>query len=84
MRGVGFRCSLGPVWLWHGPAAVALIQSLNWEPPYPVGMALKKTLSIFLRLVSKVNRYKNKQMRPNQTYKLLYSEENYKQNKKTT
>ena len=30
------------------------------------------------------NKSKNKQMGPNQTYKLLYSKGNHKQNKKTT
>ena len=43
--GVGHRRSLDPVllwlWLWHRPAAAALIQPLAWEPPYAVGVALK-------------------------------------------
>jgi len=30
------------LWLWSGPADIALIQSLAWELPYAVGMALKK------------------------------------------
>ena len=30
------------LWLWHRLAAVALIQSLAWEPPYAVGVALKR------------------------------------------
>ena len=30
------------VWLWHRPAAAALIRPLAWEPPYAVGVALKK------------------------------------------
>ena len=29
------------LWLWDRPAAVALIQSLVWELPYAVGVALK-------------------------------------------
>ena len=39
----------------------------------------------FLRLISsgKRNKSKNIQMGPNQTYKLLHSTENHKQNKKT-
>ena len=39
---VGYRC-LDPtlLWLWHKPAAVALIRPLAWEPPYVVGVALK-------------------------------------------
>ena len=28
--------------LWHWPAAAAPIQALAWEPPYVVGVALKK------------------------------------------
>ena len=42
--GVGLRCGLdlALVWLWHRPAAVALIQPLGWEElPYGAGMALK-------------------------------------------
>ena len=30
------------LWLWHRPAAVALIQPLAWEPPYAVAEALKR------------------------------------------
>ena len=30
------------LWLWYRPAAVALIRPLAWEPPYAVGMALKR------------------------------------------
>ena len=33
---------LALLWLWCRLAAVALIQSLAWEPPYAVGAALKK------------------------------------------
>ena len=29
------------LWLWHRPAAIALIQLLAWEPPYAVSAALK-------------------------------------------
>ena len=29
------------LWLWHGPAAVAPIGPLAWEPPYATGVALK-------------------------------------------
>ena len=29
------------LWLWHRPAAVALIGPLAWEPPYAMGTALK-------------------------------------------
>ena len=30
------------LWLWCRPAAVALIGPLAWEPPYAVGVALKR------------------------------------------
>ena len=41
---VGYRHSWDPVllWLWHRPAATALIQPLAWEPPYALGAALKR------------------------------------------
>ena len=39
-RGRGWDLVL--LWLWRGPAAVALIRSLAWEPPYAVGAALKR------------------------------------------
>ena len=43
--GVGRRHGSDPVlqWLWCRPAAVALIKPLAWEPPYAVGVALKKS-----------------------------------------
>ena len=42
--GVGFRhgLNLELLWLWLWPAAVALIQTLAWERPYAMGVALKK------------------------------------------
>ena len=44
-RGVGHRCGLdlALLWLWHRPAAIAPIRPLAWEPPYDVGVALKRT-----------------------------------------
>ena len=41
---VGHRLGLdlALLWLWHGPAAEALIRPLAWEPPYALGVALKK------------------------------------------
>ena len=30
------------LWLWHSLAAIALIQPLAWEPPYAMGVALKR------------------------------------------
>ena len=58
--GVGHRCGLNPVWLWLWLwcrlMAIALIQSLAWEPPYAVGVALKrqKTNKIFFPAVIKL------------------------------
>ena len=42
--GVGHTFSSDPtlLWLWHRPAATALIKPLAWEPPYSVGAALEK------------------------------------------
>ena len=42
--GVGHRCSSDPVllWLWYKWAAVAPIPPLAWEPPYALGVALKR------------------------------------------
>ena len=42
--GVGHRRSSDNtlLWLWRGPAAVAPIWPLVWEPPWVVGAALKK------------------------------------------
>ena len=41
--GVGCRCGSDPVLLWlcHRMVALALIQSLAWELPYAMGVALK-------------------------------------------
>ena len=41
---VGRSCGLDPalLWLWHRPAAIALIRPLAWKLPYTVGVALKK------------------------------------------
>ena len=42
--GVGRRHGSDPVllWQWYRPAAVAPIGPLAWDPPYAVGVALKK------------------------------------------
>ena len=44
---VGHRCGCDHawlwLWLWCRPAATAPIQPLAWEPPYAVGVTLKKT-----------------------------------------
>ena len=42
--GVGHRCDLDPTLLWflHRLVATAPIGHLAWEPPYAMGVALKK------------------------------------------
>ena len=41
---VGCRLGWDPalLWLWCRPAATALIHPLAWEPPYAVGVALRR------------------------------------------
>ena len=43
--GVGCRRGSDPelLWLWHRPAATALMRPLAWDPPYATGVALEKT-----------------------------------------
>ena len=61
--GVGHRRGSDPVllWLWHRPAAAALIQPPAWEPPYTTGAALKskkkKKANIGLPAVAREVRY---------------------------
>ena len=52
--GVGHRCSsdLILLWLWHRSEALALIQPLAWEPPYAVGVAIKKKQPKVIELIS--------------------------------
>ena len=44
--GVGHRCSSDPMllllWLWHRLAATAPIGPLEWDPPYAIGVAIKR------------------------------------------
>ena len=42
--GVGYRRSsdLELLWLWRRPAATDLIRPLAWEPPYALGVGLKR------------------------------------------
>ena len=49
--GVGRRRGLDPVslWLWHRPAAVALIRPLALEPPFAVGAALNSKRKGFVK-----------------------------------
>ncbi|MDD0590081.1 hypothetical protein PS003_24050, partial [Shigella sonnei] len=39
---ISYLTDLVLLWLWHKPAAIALIRPLAWEPPYAVGAALKR------------------------------------------
>ena len=54
--GVGCRRSSDPelLWLWRRRAAVAPIQSLAWELPYAVGVALKSKTKQNKKTVKKV------------------------------
>ena len=50
--GIAMSCDVGGrlgsdlvllwLWLWHRPAATAPIGPLAWEPPYAVGVSLKR------------------------------------------
>ena len=42
--GVGHRrgSDVALLWLWPRPVATAPIRPLTWEPPYAVGVALKR------------------------------------------
>ena len=46
--GVGRRHGLGPapLWLWCKLVATILIRPLAWEPPYAMGVALKKKMNL--------------------------------------
>ena len=50
---VGHRCGsdLVLLWLWYRLGAAALIQPLAWEPPYAVGVALKKNILLFISII---------------------------------
>ena len=50
--GVGHRggLDLTLLWLRHRASATAPIQPIAWEPPYTVGVALKKKKKIYLKL----------------------------------
>ena len=55
--GVGHRCGADPalLWLWCRSVAKAPIWPLTWEPPYAMGMALKrgeKKLSKLMKITS--------------------------------
>ena len=60
--GVGHRRGLDPRLLWHRPVATFPIRPLAWEPPYAVGVALKrkkkqKTANYILFLKYKMNSF---------------------------
>ena len=56
--GVGRRRGSDPalLWLWCRPAATTLIRPLAWDPPYAMGVALKrqKIKKIKLRISEKL------------------------------
>ena len=54
--GLGHRHGWDPtfLWLWCGPATIAPIQTLAWEPPYAEGATLEKAKR------QKKNKKKNK------------------------
>ena len=54
---VGHGCSLDLVlpWLWHRPAAAALILSLDWKLPYAAGVAKKKKNQQYFEFVFNFN-----------------------------
>ena len=59
--GVGCRLSLdlALLWLWYRLAATALIGPLAWEPPYAMGVALKRQKIIIINK-NKLTNLKNK------------------------
>ena len=56
--GVGCRCASDPalLWLWHRPAAMALIRPLAWEPPY----ALRRAQEMAKRQIKKKKKKKKR------------------------
>ena len=48
--GCSFGLDLALLWLWYRLVAIALIGPLAWEPPYPMGTALKKTKKFFFKI----------------------------------
>ena len=58
--GVGHRpgSDLKLLWLWHRPAAIALIGPQAWEPSYAVGATLEKTKKINKKIKSEAKEKK--------------------------
>ena len=54
--GVGHRCGsdLAMMWLWHRLEATAPIPPLAWEPPYAMGMALKRQNKFIYKIDSAI------------------------------
>ena len=54
--GVGRRCASDLAWLWLWPrsAAVAPIRPLAWEPPYAMGVALKRQKTKIIIIINKM------------------------------
>ena len=67
--GVGHKCGLDLVLLWlrRRPAATAPMQPLAWEPPYALGMALKR-----LKKKEKKDMLKESQVKGIKRDKVLY------------
>ena len=56
------------LWLWCRLAATALIRPLAWEPPYTVGVALKKKKKLKSNQGKKKNKDKNEDVLLNRLY----------------
>ena len=79
------RCSWDPalLWLWHRPAATALIKPLAWEPPYASDAALKgqKTKKIKLKLKKFVEGNKTRKRKKKKAKKTKKKKEEIKKKK---
>ena len=51
--GVGHTRGSDPslLWMWHRPAAIALIEPLAWELPYATGVALKRKIKKYVKFL---------------------------------
>ena len=58
------------LWLWHRPAAAALIQLLAWELPYAAGVAIKRKKNVLIFMISEIN-IKEITLRQNFTLSIL-------------
>ena len=71
-------------WIWGGNCCANKILSLRKEFSYRQNIIWHKSYQCFIKSVSQGNRNKNKQMGHRQTYKLVHSKGNHKENKRTT